>query len=94
MMELTFEWDDRKAEANFRKHRVLFEDAASVFGDPNAITIYDDAHYTKEERFVTIGLSMKGPLIVICHTDRGNKIRIISARKATAKERRQYEEGI
>lgn len=68
--------------------------AATIFGDPNAITIYDDSGSRQEDRYVTIGLSDVGPLVVVCHTDRNNRIRIISARKATAKERRQYEEGI
>ena len=93
-MGLIFEWNERKARANFRKHGISFEEAASVFGDPNAVTIYDVSHSTDEERFVTIGVSSKGPLVVTCHTDRGDRIRLISARKASAKERRQYEEGI
>ena len=93
-MSLLFEWDANKARANLRKHGISFEVAATVFGDPNAITVYDDSRSPEEDRYVTIGLSAAGPLVVVCHTDRNNRIRIISARKATTKERRQYEEGI
>ena len=93
-MALVFEWDEKKARANKKKHGVSFEIAATIFGDPNAITVYDDSSSQKEDRYVTIGLSSVGPLIVVCHTDRSNRIRIISARKATRNERKQYEEGI
>lgn len=93
-MKLTFEWDESKARSNLKNHKVSFELAASVFGDPNSVTVYDDSHSQKEERFVTIGMSDAGPLVVVCHTDRGDRIRIISARKATANEKKQYEERI
>lgn len=92
---MRFEWDPQKAEANLRKHKVDFETAKSVFGDPMAITISDEGHSDDEERWVTLGLAGgSDPLLVICHTycDQGDEevTRIISARKATAKERRQY----
>lgn len=93
-MSLVFEWDEKKARANHQKHGVSFELGSTVFGDPHAVTILDYSHSLKEERYVTIGMSDLGPLIVVCHTDRGNRIRIISARKATKIEKRQYEEGI
>ena len=94
MSLLQFEWDKNKAKANLRKHRVSFELAATVLGDPPAITILDDLSSRDEDRYVTMGLSSIGSLLVVCHSDRGNKIRIINARKATAREKRQYEEGI
>lgn len=93
-MGLTFEWNERKSRENLQKHGVAFEIAATVFGDPNSITVYDETHSQDEDRFVTIGLSVYGIVMVVVHTDRGSRIRIISARKATAKEKRQYEEGI
>lgn len=93
-MALTFEWNERKSRENLRKHGIAFEIAATVFGDPNSITIYDETHSQIEDRFVTIGLSVYGIVLVVVHADRGNRIRIISARKATAKEKRQYEERI
>lgn len=93
-MPLLFEWDEKKARSNQRKHSVSFEVASTAFGDPNAITIFDDASSADEDRYVTIGMTAQGPLVVVCHTDRRNRIRIISARKATLQEKRQYEEGI
>ena len=91
-MSLTFEWDDRKASANLRKHGVSFEEASTIFGDPFSITIPDPLHSHSEERFVTIGLtSNQRRLLVAIHVDRSGRIRIISARQATARERKQYE---
>jgi hypothetical protein len=91
-MSLVFEWDEKKAEQNIKKHRIAFEDAATVFGDPLSLTIGDPLHSTAERRFVTMGFSLRGRLLVVVHTDRSNRIRIISARKATARERKIYEE--
>jgi len=88
---LIFEWDERKAKQNIRKHGVSFEEAATVFGDQFSITIYDPLHSEDEDRFVILGMSNKNRLLVVVHTERGDKIRIISARKATKKERKQYE---
>jgi uncharacterized DUF497 family protein len=92
-MALEFEWDRRKASSNRRKHSVDFEEAMSVFGDPLAITIADPIHSETEDRFVTIGESHRGRLIVVVFTDREERIRIISARRATRAERKNYEEN-
>ena len=92
-MALRFEWDSRKALLNKRKHQVTFEEASTIFGDPLSITIPDPAHSIGEDRFITIGTSANNNLIVVVHTDRDGIVRIISARKATAGERRQYEQG-
>ena len=88
---IIFEWDEKKADQNIRKHSVSFEEAATVFSDPFSITIYDPLHSKDEDRFVILGMSENNRLLVVIHTERGDKIRIISARKATKKERRQYE---
>jgi uncharacterized DUF497 family protein len=90
---ILFEWDPEKAESNFRKHKVTFEEASSIFGDPLSITIPDPAHSRGEERVVTIGWSDDGRTLVVVHLDLDESIRIISARVATRRERRQYEEG-
>lgn len=91
-MGLTFEWDDRKAEANRRKHGVGFDEAATAFGDPLSITIPDPDHSQAEDRFVLIGESFRGRVLVVVHTERGDNLRLISARLATAGERRTYEQ--
>ena len=88
---LILEWDENKAVQNVRKHSVSFEEAATAFGDPLSIAIYDRLHSKDEDRFVLIGMSSKNRLLVVIHTDRHDKIRIIGARKATKKEREQYE---
>ena len=88
----TFEWNDRKARINRRKHGVPFEEACTVFGDPLALTIGDPDHSLEEERSVTLGCSARGRLLVVVHTERGAKIRIISARRATSRERAVHEE--
>jgi len=88
---LRFEWDARKARANIRKHGVSFEEASTVFGDSLTLTVPDDRF--EEVRSLTIGRSHVGRTIVVAHTDRGDRIRIIRARVATARERRQYEQG-
>lgn len=90
-MPLRFDWDADKAEQNRRKHGVPFEEAATVFGDPLAITISDPDHSESEERAVTIGSSVEGRLLVVSHTERSGAIRIISARRATPRERQGYE---
>ncbi len=92
-MKLTFEWDSLKAEANFRKHDISFQEASTVLMDPVAVTAYDPDHSDDELRFLTMGTSDQGRLLVVVHTDRGNRIRLISARKATTFERKDYEEG-
>ena len=92
-MALRFGWDPRKAAANQRKHRVSFEEAATVFGDRLSVTIPDPDHSSREHRFVLVGLSEAGRLLVVSHVERGDEIRLISARLATRRERRVYEEG-
>jgi hypothetical protein len=91
-MSLRFEWDDEKAKANLAKHGVAFEEAATVFGDPLSLTVDDPDHSTTEDRFVTIGRSVVGRVLVVVHSDHGDRIRLISARAATPRERRAYEE--
>jgi uncharacterized DUF497 family protein len=93
-MAMQFEWDEGKAEANLQKHKVSFEEAKSVFGDPFSITIGDPGHSKDEQRFIDIGTSASGKLLVIVYTEREDRIRIISCRKATPSERRKYEEQI
>ena len=92
MSTLRFEWDERKATANAKKHGVSFEEAKSVFVDERAKLIDDPDHSEDEERFVLLGLSSALRLLLVCHCYRseGNVIRLISARKATAKESRAY----
>lgn len=92
-MALTFEWDTNKARRNLAKHDVSFEESSSVFGDPLSLTVPDPVHSKVEERFVTLGTSHRGNLLVVVHTERGDNIRIISARLASRRERRTYEEG-
>jgi len=92
-MGLVFEWDDGKAQANISKHAVSFEEASSVFADPLSLTIFDPVHSEEEERYVTLGQSQRNRLLVVVLTDRDDRIRIISARVATRRERRDYEEG-
>jgi uncharacterized protein len=86
-----FEWDDAKAERNIRIHDVDFQEAKTVFEDPYAITIPDDLHSEDEERSVVLGLSLLSRVLLVVYTERRERIRIISARKATASERSQYE---
>jgi uncharacterized DUF497 family protein len=91
-MPIRFEWDPAKDESNADKHGVGFEEASTVFADPLSVTIGDSGHSRVEIRFVTIGLSVQNRLIVVIHTDRDESIRLISARVATPKERRGYEQ--
>lgn len=88
---LTFEWDEAKNAANILKHGVSFEQASEIFLDPLSLTIPDPEHSDGEERFVTIGATTVGLIAVAVHTDREGRIRIISARRATPKEQRDYE---
>ena len=91
-MQTLFEWDSHKAEANLRKHGVSFEEAQTVFTDPLSITLPDPDHSEDEERFIDIGMSDNRRVLVVVYTERGQRIRLISARQATAAERKQYEE--
>lgn len=92
-MALFFEWDKKKAQSNKKKHGITFEEASTVFSDILSVTIPDTGHSVGEDRFVTIGLSANNQLIVVVHADRDDIIRVISARKATGYERKQYELG-
>lgn len=88
-----FEWDPKKAKSNLKKHKVSFEEATTVFKDPFSYTFPDEDHSVDEERFLIIGQSIKGLLLVVAHVDRNYKTRIISARKATLRELKFYEEA-
>jgi uncharacterized DUF497 family protein len=90
---LLFEWDPSKATENLETHGVSFDEASTAFRDSLSLTIYDPLHSEEEDRFVLIGNSHKNRLLVIVHTERGGFLRLVSARKATKKERKQYEEN-
>ena len=87
---MDFEWDAAKAASNRQKHAVSFEEAMTVFADPNVKTLFDNAHSAAEDRYIAIGISDKGRLIVVSYTERDGKRRIISARRATKAEARNY----
>ncbi len=88
---LSFEWDPVKARSNLQKHGITFDEASTVFADPLSITINDPLHSENEERYALIGASHKYRILIVVHTERGDNIRIISARKATKNERSFYE---
>jgi len=88
---MRFEWDRDKAATNLRKHGVAFDEAVTVFDDPLAATFDDPDHSRDERRFVTVGHSANGRLLVVCHTERKRALRIISVRRATAPERTRHE---
>ena len=92
-MALQFSWDADKAAANSHKHGVSFEEAATAFGDPLSITVHDPDHSEDETRFVLVGRSFSGRLLVVVHCELEGGIRLISARVATPRERRTYEQG-
>ena len=89
---MKFEWDTRKAAANLLDHGVSFEEAASAFADPQSVTVPDPEHSEGERRFYLLGMSNRENLLVVCHTERGEKTRIISAWRANRRQRSQYEE--
>ena len=91
-MALSFEWDESKAKSNLAKHGVSFEEASTVFGDPLSLTIPDSAHAQVEARSIVLGQSHQRKLPVVVHTERGDNIRLISARPASRRERKTYEE--
>jgi uncharacterized DUF497 family protein len=91
MEDVEFEWDDEKATSNLKKHDVSFEEGATIFNDPEIATIFDPDHSKDEERYISIGTSIQGNLLVIVHTEREERIRVISCRKATEAERKSYE---
>jgi uncharacterized DUF497 family protein len=91
-----FEWDPAKARQNAKKHRITFERGATVFLDPNALSLFDEQHSEEEERWITLGLDQTGVLLVISHTyheetENSARVRLISARKATRNETKQYQ---
>ncbi len=90
---MKFEWNRDKADLNLKKHGVSFGEASTVFNDPLSITFPDPDHSYGEERYIIMGLSSAGRVVVVHHTERGDGVRIISAREATRKERRFYESG-
>ncbi len=90
-MSLVFEWDENKSRENQKKHGVSFEEAKTIFNDPFAITVYDPDHSINEDRYIDLGLSSKGRFLVVFYTERGSRIRLISSREATRRERRNYE---
>lgn len=92
-MELSFEWDPRKAASNFRKHGVAFEEAVRVFGDPLARIFDDPDHSAGEMRELVVGHTTRRRLLIVSFVERGDRIRIVSARRVTLRERRDYEEG-
>jgi uncharacterized protein len=91
-MALRFTWDPRKAAANLRKHRISFIEASTAFGDPLSATIPDPDHSGAEGRFLLVGRTGGGRLVVVAHTEQGDEIRLINARAATRQERKAYEE--
>ena len=92
-MELTFEWDAAKARRSLRKHGVSFQEAKSIFLDPLSVTVADPAQTVTEDRFVDIGTSAQGRILVVVYTESGSSIRLISCRKATPREIQAYEQG-
>ncbi|MEI7844329.1 MAG: BrnT family toxin [Chloroflexota bacterium] len=90
---MVFEWDPRKSATNLRKHGVSFAEAGTIFGDELSITVPDPDHSDQEERFLTIGWSNLHRLLMVAHADRGENLRIISARELTKTERKAYEEA-
>ena len=91
---MSFEWDEEKARTNIDKHDVSFDEATSVFDDPLFLTFADPAHSIQEQRFVIMGESAKGRLLVVAYTDRADTTRLISARPVTRKERKAYESDL
>jgi uncharacterized DUF497 family protein len=90
---MKFEWDPKKASSNLKKHKVSFEEAATALRDPMSATALDPDHSVSEERFVTFGVSERGRVLVVAHSDKDDTIRIISAREASKGEKRIYEES-
>ena len=91
-MSLTFEWDSMKAGENLRRHGISFEEASTAFQDPLSRTIHDPDHSDEEDRFLLLGQTDRGRLVVVSHTERGSRIRLINARIAERRERKTYED--
>lgn len=94
MVKIEFEWDEKKAQLNFEKHKVSFEESVTVFYDPLLATMPDPDNSEDEQRYITIGQAIKGRILIISYTERQNRTRIISCRKATSREKKTYEESI
>jgi uncharacterized DUF497 family protein len=90
---MNFEWDPKKATSNIKKHGITFQEAATIFGDPLAITFNDPDHSINENRFITFGMSLQKRFIIVSHTERDDRTRIINARLMNRRERKIYEEG-
>jgi uncharacterized protein len=90
-MPLEFEWDEAKDDSNFRKHGVRLEEALTVFLDPNSVTVTDTAHSVDEDRYIDIGLSSRGRLLLVVYTERSSRLQIISSRLCTAREAKLYD---
>jgi len=91
---IQFEWDPAKAKMNLRKHGIAFREAATVLRDPLGITTFDSDHSDEEDRFIILGFSAAGRVLVVAHTERGERIRVIIARRLTRAQREAYEEEI
>jgi hypothetical protein len=92
-LQYTFEWDAEKARQNVDKHGISFEEAVTAFGDPLSLTVSDPDHSDSEERQLLLGMSRRSRLVVVAFTERGDRLRIITARLASRREKRKYEEG-
>ncbi len=92
-VKLGFEWDEEKATENYHKHKVSFEEGVTVFSDPLSLTMEDPDHSRDEQRYLDVGTSEEGHVLVVSYTERDGHIRVISCRKASRKERRHYEES-
>jgi len=90
---MQFEWNENKAASNLSKHEVSFEEAKTVFDDPLYVEFYDPDHSEDEERYLIVGESNRGRLLIVSYTKRGDSVRLISAREVTRTEREAYEEG-
>ena len=90
---MKFEWDENKGAVNLSKHKISFEEAKTVFDDPLYVDLYDPDHSEKEDRYIIVGESQQGNLLIVLYTERGDFMRLISARKVTRMEREVYEEG-
>jgi len=91
MEDVEFEWNDQKANSNLKKHGVSFDEGATIFNDPEIATIFDPDHSKDEERYISLGTSIQGNLLVVVHAEREERIRVISCRRATKPERKAYE---
>jgi uncharacterized protein len=91
---IEFEWDPQKERSNIAKHRIAFTEATAIFFDPLAITVFDPEHSQDEERYITVGASASGCILMVAHTDRMDRIRIITARELTRAEKKAYEKEI